>query len=172
MSGKAILRAMHVGVAEGRGILLTNSQGWDFMSEIGLARAGSNEASRQNNKSDAWFYCFYQKFYFFRSDSLTHWLMTHDSLTHLTHKTSVLQNTAYFAFFPDFLAFIQWLRPLFQGSLSPSQVLPSCNACCLPIPIKILEKNNVLTQHSVNAYTKLKPLRAKQSLYESCGGPY
>ena len=53
MSGKAILRAMHVGVAEGRGILLTNSQGWDFMSEIGLARAGSNEASRQNNKSDA-----------------------------------------------------------------------------------------------------------------------
>ena len=53
LHGKAILRAMHVGVAEGRGILLTNSQGWDFMSEIGLARAGSNEASRQNNKSDA-----------------------------------------------------------------------------------------------------------------------
>ena len=85
MSGKAILRAMHVVVAEGPGlILLTNSPGWDFMSEIGLPGAGSNEASRQNNKIYAWCYCFYQKFYFFRSYSLqlTHWLMTHDSLTH------------------------------------------------------------------------------------------
>ena len=85
LAGKAILLAMHVVVAEGPGILLTNSPGWDFMSEIGLALAGSNEASRQNNNSNAWFYCFYQKCYFFRSDSLTH-----DSLTHLTHKTSVL----------------------------------------------------------------------------------
>ena len=85
LAGKAILLAMHVVVAEGPGILLTNSPGWDFMSEIGLAHAGSNEASRQNNNSNAWFYCFYQKCYFFRSDSLTH-----DSLTHLTHKTSVL----------------------------------------------------------------------------------
>ena len=86
LAGKAILLAMHVIVAERPGILLTNSRGWNFMSEIGLARAGSNEASRQNNNSNAWFYCFYQKCYFFRSDSLTH----HDSLTHLTHKTSVL----------------------------------------------------------------------------------
>ena len=49
--------------------------GWHFMSEIGLAHAGNNEASRQNNKGNAWFYCFYQKCYFFRSDSLTHWLI-------------------------------------------------------------------------------------------------
>ena len=28
------------------------------------------------------------------------------------------------------------LRPLFQGSLSPSHILPSCNACCLPHPDK------------------------------------
>ena len=79
MSGKAILRAMHVVVAKGPGILLTNSPGWNFMSEIGLAHAGSSKARRQN-KSNAWFYCFYQKCYFFRSDSLTH----------LTHRTSVL----------------------------------------------------------------------------------
>ena len=83
---------MHIVVAEEPGILLTNSPGWDFMSEIGLARAGSNEVSRQHNKSNAWFYCFYQKCYFL---DLSHWLidswlMTHDSLTHLTHKTSVL----------------------------------------------------------------------------------
>ena len=84
---------MHIVVAEGPGILLTNSPGWNFMSEIGPARAVSNEVSRQNNKSNAWFYCFYQKCYFFRSVSLTHWLMTHDSLTHLTHKTSVLWGT-------------------------------------------------------------------------------
>ena len=74
LAGKAILLAMHVIVAERPGILLTNSRGWNFMSEIGLARACSNEASRQNNKINAWFYCFYQKCYFFRSDSLTHWL--------------------------------------------------------------------------------------------------
>ena len=74
MYGKGIFRGMHVVVAAGPGILLTNSPGWDFMSEIGLARAGSNEASRQNNKINAWFYCFYQKCYFFWSDSLTHWL--------------------------------------------------------------------------------------------------
>ena len=35
----------HGGISHG--ILLTNSPGWDFMSEIGLACAGSNEASRQ-----------------------------------------------------------------------------------------------------------------------------
>ena len=98
---------MHIVVAEEPGILLTNSPGWDFMSEIGLARAGSNEVSRQNNKSNAWFYCFYQKCYFFRSVSLTHWLidswlmthdswlMTHDSLIHLTHKTSVLYHLSW-----------------------------------------------------------------------------
>ena len=44
---------MHVVVAEGPGILLTNRPGRDFMSEIGLALAGSNEASRQKNKSNA-----------------------------------------------------------------------------------------------------------------------
>ena len=35
-------------------------------------------------------------------------------------------------FLSGFLAFIQWIRP--QGSLSPSHIRPSCNACCLPYP--------------------------------------
>ena len=34
-------------IEAGPGILLTNSPGRDLMSEIGLAYAGSNEASRQ-----------------------------------------------------------------------------------------------------------------------------
>ena len=53
----------------------------------------------------------------------------------------------------------------FQGSLSPSHILPSCNACCLPYPDKNTRKTNVLTQHSVNAHTK--SLSEKQSLSES-----
>ena len=32
------------------------------------------------------------------------------------------------------------LRPLFQGSLSPFHILPSCNACCLPYPDKNTRK--------------------------------
>ena len=36
---------MHIVVAEWPEIPLTNSPGWDFMSEISLARAGSNEVS-------------------------------------------------------------------------------------------------------------------------------
>ena len=95
MSGKAILRAMHVVIAEGPGILVTNSPGWDFMSEMGLPRAGSNESSRQHNKSNAWFYCLYQKCYVFRSYSLTHWFMT--------YKTSVLNiNKVLFVTLPNF----------------------------------------------------------------------
>ena len=73
MSGKAaILRAMHVVVAEGPGILLTNSPGWDFMSEVGLARGGSNKASRQNSKSNAWFIISTKNVIF---SDLTHWLI-------------------------------------------------------------------------------------------------
>ena len=70
---------MHIVVAEEPGILLTNSPGWDFMSEIGLARAGSNEVSRQHNKSNVWFYCFYQKCYFL---DLSHWLIDSWLMTH------------------------------------------------------------------------------------------
>ena len=50
------------------------------------------------------------------------------------------------------------LRPLFQGSLSPSHILHSCNACCLPHP----DKNTRKKQHSVNAHTK--PLSEKHNL--------
>ena len=75
------------------------------------------------------------------------------------------------SFFPDFfLAFMYWLRPLFQGSLSPSHILPNRNAFCLPYPDKNTRKNNVLTQYSANAHTK--PLSEKQSLSESCGESY
>ena len=70
------------------------------MSEIGLACSGSNEASRQNKiKVIPNFIVSTETFIFFQIwliDSLTHWLMTHDSLTHLTHKTSVLRIVASF----------------------------------------------------------------------------
>ena len=36
--------------------------------------------------------------------------------------------------------YLVWLRPLFQGSLSPSHILSSCNACCLPYPDKNTRK--------------------------------
>ena len=58
------------------------------MSEIGLACSGSNEASRQNKiKVIPNFIVSTETFIFFQIwliDSLTHWLMTHDSLTHKT----------------------------------------------------------------------------------------
>ena len=67
------------------------------MSEIGLACSGSNEASRQNKiKVMPNFIVSTETFIFFQIwliDSLTHWLMTHDSLT---HKTSVLRIVASF----------------------------------------------------------------------------
>ena len=54
MSGKAIFSGMHVVVAAEPGILLTNSPGRDFMSEIRLAFAGNNEVSGQKlSKSNA-----------------------------------------------------------------------------------------------------------------------
>ena len=49
-----------------------------------------------------------------------------------------------------------------HGSLSPSYILPSCKACCLPFPDKNKRKNIVLTQHSVNVHTK--PLSEKQTV--------
>ena len=72
------------------------------MSEIGLACSGSNEASRQNKiKVMPNFIVSTETFIFFQIwliDSLTRdsWLMTHDSLTHLTYKTSVLRIVASF----------------------------------------------------------------------------
>ena len=36
--------------------------------------------------------------------------------------------------------YLVWLRPLFQGSLSPSHTLSSCNARCLPYPDKNTRK--------------------------------
>ena len=61
---------------------------------------------------------------------LTHWLidswlMTHDSLTHLTHKTSVLQNTAYFAFFPDFSHLFSDSDHLFRDPWVPLKFFPA-----------------------------------------------
>ena len=53
----------------------------------------------------------------------------------LSKKQSVLR------FLSGFLTFILWLRLLFQGSLSPSYILPSCNACCLPYPDKNTRNN-------------------------------
>ena len=58
---------------------------------------------------------------------------------HFPAAWSLPQNTAYFAFSPDFSHLFR-LRPLFQGSLSPSHILPSCNACCLPHPDKNTRK--------------------------------
>ena len=56
--------------------LLTNGPGRDrdFMSEIGLVQGVIKEVDKIS-KSNASFYCFYQNFFFFRSDSLTH--LTH-----------------------------------------------------------------------------------------------
>ena len=58
---------------------------------------------------------------------------------HFPAAWSLPQNTAYFAFSPD-LSHLFRLRPLFQGSLSPSHILPSYNACCLPHPDKNTRK--------------------------------
>ena len=46
MSGKAIFRGMHVVVAAGPGILLTNSPGRDSMSEIGLVQAPMKQVDK------------------------------------------------------------------------------------------------------------------------------
>ena len=64
-------------------MLLTNSPGWDFMSEIGLACSGSNEASRQNKiKVMPNFNYFILLFQIWLIDSLTHWLIDSWLMTH------------------------------------------------------------------------------------------
>ena len=61
-----------------------------------------------------------------------------------------------FRFLSGFLAFIYWLRPLFRDPSVPLTFFPAATLVAVyDIPIKIREKNNVLTQHSVNAHTSL-----------------
>ena len=52
----------------------------------------------------------------------------------LVMSQSLLFPSQLLCFLSGFLAFIKWLRPLFQRSLSPSYILPGCNTCCLPFP--------------------------------------
>ena len=86
VSGKAILRAMHVVVAEGPGRLLTNSPGWDFISELEVLHVQA--AMKQVDKIRKVMLDFIVSTKNVIFSDLTHWLI--DSLTHLTHKTSVL----------------------------------------------------------------------------------
>ena len=83
---------------------------------------------------------------------------------------SLPQNTASFAFFPDFSHLFSDSDHFFRDPWVPLTFFPAATLVVYHIPIKIREKNNVLTQHSVNAHTK--PLSGKQSLSESCGGSY
>ena len=67
-----------------------------------------------------------------------------------------------------FLAFIQWLWPLFQGSLPPLMFFPAATLAVYHFLVNINEKNIVLTQHSINVH--IKPLSEKQRLSEPWGG--
>ena len=80
----------------------------------------------------------------------------------LPKKQSVLR------FLSGFLTFILWLRLLFQGSLSPSYILPSCNACCLPYPDKNTRNNQCFSTFRKHGYKAFE----KKSLSESCGGSH
>ena len=64
--------------------------------------------------------------------------------THFPAAWSLPQNTAYFAFFPYFSHLFSDSDQFFLGSLSPSHILPSCNACCLPYPDKNTRKKQCL----------------------------
>ena len=77
---------------------------------------------------------------------------------HFPAAWSLPQNTAYFAFFLDF-------SHLFSESDHRDPWVP----LTYHIPIKIREKNNVFTQHSVNAYTKAFEWEAKEG---PLGGSY
>ena len=82
-------------------------------------------------------------------------------------------NTAtkhFLAFFPDFSYLFSDSDHFFRDPWVPLTFFPASTLVVYHIPIKIREKNNVLTQHSVNAHTK--PLSEKQSLSESCGRSY
>ena len=71
-------------------------------------------------------------------------------------------NTAYFAFFPDFSNLFSDSDYSFWDPWVPLTFFPAVTLVVYHIPIKIREKNNLLTQHSVNAHTT--PLSEKKSL--------
>ena len=84
---------------------------------------------------------------------------------------SLPQNTASFAFFPDFSHLFSDSDHFFRDPWVPLTFFPAATLVVYHIPIKIREKNNGLTHHSVNAHTK--PFRSeKQSLSESFWGSY
>ena len=87
---------------------------------------------------------------------------------HFPAAWSLPQNTAYFAFFPDFSHLFSDADHFFWDPWVPLTFSPAATLVVYHIPIKIRETNNVVTQHSVNAHTK--PLSEKQNLSESCGG--
>ena len=87
---------------------------------------------------------------------------------HFPAAWSLPQNTAYFAFFPDFSHLFSDSDHFFWDPWVPLTFSPAATLVVYHIPIKIRETNNAVTQHSVNAHTK--PLSEKQNLSESCGG--
>ena len=89
---------------------------------------------------------------------------------HFTAAWSPPQKTAYFAFFPDFSHLFIDSDHFFRDPWVFLTFFPASTLVVYHIPIKIREKSNVLTQHSVNAHTK--PSSEKQSLSESCKRSY
>ena len=89
---------------------------------------------------------------------------------HFPAAWSLPQNTVYFAFLPDFSHLFSDSDHFFRDPWVSVTFFPAVTFVVYHIPIKIREKNNVLTQHSVNAHTK--PLSEKQSLSASCWGSY
>ena len=88
----------------------------------------------------------------------------------LPDQWSLPQNIAYFAFFLDFSHLFSDSDHFFRDLWVPLTFFPAATLIVYHILIKIREKINVLTQHSVNAHTK--PLSEKQSLSEPCGGSH
>ena len=87
---------------------------------------------------------------------------------HFPAAWSLPQNTAYFAFFADFSHLLSDSDHFFRDPRVPLTFFPAATLVVYHIPIKKREKNNVLTQHSVNAHTK--PLSEKQSLSSHARG--
>ena len=82
---------------------------------------------------------------------------------------SLPQNTAYFAFFLDFLHLFSdsdHFSGILESLLHSSQLQP----CCLPYPDKSTRKNQCFD--STLGKRVYKALSEKQSLYESCGGSH
>ena len=75
---------------------------------------------------------------------------------HFPAAWSLPQNTAYFAFFQDFSHLFTDSDHFFRDPSVPLTFYPAATLVAVyDIPIKIREKNNVLTQHSVNGHTSL-----------------